>query len=69
MKSGRLTHMEEIPQWLPALAPADSNSDRPMREMVGAMVSGPMKRMKKPMSPEKPTSTWKRDPTMMEPCS
>ena len=61
--------MAEIPQWLPALAPADSNSDRPMREMVGAMVSGPMKRMKRPIRPEKPTTTWKREPTMMEPCN
>lgn len=63
------THMEEMPQWLPALLPAESNSDRPMREMVGAMVSGPMKRMKSPMRPEKPTRTWKREATMMEPCN
>jgi len=61
--------MEEMPQWLPALVPAESNSDRPMREMVGAMVSGPMKRMKNPMRPEKPTRIWKTEATMMEPCN
>ena len=64
-----VTHMVEMPQWLPALVPAESNRDSPMREMVGAMVSGPMKRMKRPMRPEKPTNTWNSEPTIMEPCS
>lgn len=58
-----------MPQWLPALVPAESNSDSPMREIVGAMVRGPMKRRKRPMRPEKPTNTWKSEPTIMEPWS
>lgn len=61
--------MAEMPQWLPALVPAESNRDSPMREMVGAMVRGPMKRMKRPMRPEKPTKTWKSEPTIMDPWS
>lgn len=61
--------MAEMPQWLPALAPAESNNDSPMREMVGAIVRGPMKRMKRPMRPEKPTNTWNSEPTIMEPWS
>lgn len=63
------THIAEMPQWLPALSPAESYSDRPMRETVGAMVRGPMKRMRKPIRPEKPTRTWRTEATMMEPCS
>lgn len=63
------TYMAEMPQWVPALAADDSNSDRPMRVMVGAMVKGPMKRMRKPIMPEKPTTIWRSDATMMEPCS
>lgn len=58
-----------MPQWLPALSPAASYSDRPMRETVGAMVKGPMKRMRKPMRPEKPTRIWRREATMIEPCT
>ena len=58
-----------MPQWFPAFIPAESYRDRPIREMVGAMVRGPMKRMKRPMRPEKPTRTWNKEPTMMEPCS
>lgn len=61
------THIAEMPQWFPALLPAESKRDSPMREIVGAMVRGPMKRMKRPMRPEKPTSTWKTDPTIMDP--
>ena len=63
------TYIVEMPQWLPALVPAESNRDSPMREMVGAMVRGPMKRMKRPMRPEKPTNTWNSEPTIMDPCS
>lgn len=63
------THIAEMPQWFPALLPAESKRDSPMREIVGAMVRGPMKRMKRPMRPEKPTSTWKTDPTIMDPWS
>lgn len=37
--------------------------------MVGAMVKGPMKRMRKPMRPEKPTSIWTQEATMIAPCS
>lgn len=59
--------MEEMPQWCPAFMPAESNSDRPISEIVGAMVKGPMKRMKRPMRPENPTSTWNREPTIIEP--
>lgn len=58
-----------MPQWLPALTPAESYSGSPMREIVGAMVKGPMKRMRKPMHPEKPTTIWMREATMIEPCS
>ena len=61
--------MAEMPQWLPSFSPADSYSARPMRDTVGAMVNGPMKRMRKPMRPEKPTRIWRREATMMEPCS
>lgn len=64
-----VTYIAEMPQWLLILAPAESYSDRPMREIVGAMVRGPMKRMRKPMRPEKPTRTWRREATMIEPCS
>lgn len=64
-----VTHMIATPQWKPALVPAESNRDSPMREMVGAMVRGPMKRMKRPMRPEKPTKIWKSEPTMKEPCN
>lgn len=64
-----VTHMTATPQWWPALVPAESNRDSPMREMVGAMVRGPMKRMKRPMRPEKPTKIWKSEPTMKEPCN
>lgn len=49
--------------------PAESNKDSPIREMVGAIVSGPMNFIKNPMRPEKPTKIWKQEPTMMEPCS
>ncbi len=61
--------MEEMPQWCPAFMPAESNSDRPISEIVGAMVKGPMKRMTRPIRPENPTSTWNREPTMIEPWS
>lgn len=64
-----VTYIAEMPQWLPALSPAESYSEKPMRETVGAMVKGPMKRMRKPMRPEKPTKIWRREATMMEPCT
>lgn len=51
------THIAEMPQWCPAFMPAESNSDRPISEMVGAMVNGPIKRMKRPIRPVNPTST------------
>lgn len=63
------TYMAEIPQWTPASLPAESKRGRATREMVGAMVKGPMKRMRKPMRPEKPTSIWTQEATMMTPCS
>lgn len=59
--------MAEIPQWLPAFIPAESNKESPIREMVGAIVRGPMNRMNRPIRPENPTSIWNREPTMMEP--
>ncbi len=40
-----------------------------MREMVGAMQRGPMKRSIHPMSPENPSTIWKSDASMMAPCS
>lgn len=40
-----------------------------MREIVGAMVRGPMKRIKCPIRPENPTNIWKSEPTMKDPCS
>lgn len=61
--------MAAIPQWDPALLPAESKRGRATREMVGAMVKGPMKRMRKPMTPEKPTSIWTQEATMMAPCN
>lgn len=64
-----VTYIAEMPQWLPAFTPAESYSDRPMSDTVGAMVKGPMKRMRKPMRPEKPTKTWRREATIIEPCS
>lgn len=51
------------------MTPAGSYSDKPIRVMVGAMVSGPMNRMTKPIRPEKPTTIWKREATMIDPCS
>lgn len=64
-----VSYMKEIPQWLPALAPAAFKSDKPMSVTVGAMVKGPTERMRKPMRPEKPTRIWKSEATMMEPCN
>lgn len=59
--------MAEMPQWFPALVPAESNKERPIREMVGAIVRGPMNFINRPMRPVNPTSTWNRDPTIIEP--
>ena len=61
--------MAEMPQWFPAFMPAESKRDRPIREMVGAMVRGPMNFMNRPMRPEKPTRICKQDATMMDPWS
>lgn len=61
--------MAAIPQWIPALSPAESKRGRAIREIVGAMVKGPMKRMRKPMRPEKPTSIWTQEATKTAPCS
>lgn len=62
-----VTYIAEMPRLPPALAPTESYSDRPMRENVGAMVKGPMKRTRKPIGPEKPTKIWRREATMIEP--
>lgn len=64
-----VTYMAEMPQWLPALSPAELYRDKPISEIVGAMVKGPIKRMRKPMRPEKPTRIWRTEATMIEPCN
>lgn len=49
--------------------PAESKRGKATREMVGAMVKGPMKRRRKPMRPEKPTNIWTQEATMTAPCN
>lgn len=61
--------MAEIPQWILALLPAESKRGRATQEIVGAMAKGPMKPMRKPMRPEKPTSIWTQEVTMTAPCN
>lgn len=61
--------MAAMPQCAPASFPADSKRGRATREMVGAIVRGPMNRIRKPIKPEKPTNIWKQEATMMAPCN
>lgn len=44
--SAERTYKAAIPQWAPASLPAELKRGRATREMVGAMVKGPMKRMR-----------------------
>lgn len=49
--------------------PAESKRGKATNEMVGAMVKGPMKRMRNPMRPENPTTIWTQEATIMAPCN
>jgi hypothetical protein len=52
---------------LPAFIAATSKRDSPIRMMVGAIDTGPINRMRTPIKPENPTTTWNRDDIMMAP--
>ena len=52
---------------VPAFPAATLKSDTPTRVIVGAMVSGPMKRRRKPTRPVKPMTIWNNDETIMAP--
>lgn len=47
----------EMYQFLEANEAAAGNSDKPTRQIVGAIDSGPMNRNTKPISPLKPRNT------------
>lgn len=59
--------MTAIYHCLDARSAASLNKDRPIREMVGTMTSGPIKCRNRPMTPLKPMTISKSDETMMAP--
>lgn len=61
------SHSADTPQWDPALSPAVVNTDRPISETVGVMVSGPMYSSSKPGNPQKPITSSTTLETMMAP--
>lgn len=63
----QVTHRAERPQWDPARSPAVVKTDRPMRETVGVMVSGPMYFSSRPGNPHRPMITSTRLDMMMAP--
>ncbi|KAG8138026.1 hypothetical protein E2320_003967 [Naja naja] len=65
----RKTYMAAIPQCSPASFPAELKRGSATKLMVGAIVRGPMNRIKNPMRPEKPTKIWKQDATIIAPCN
>jgi len=60
-------HSPDSPQWEPARSPAVVNTDRPIRETVGVMVSGPMYFSSRPGNPHRPITTSTRLDMMMAP--
>uniref|UniRef100_A0A3B3Y0M6 Uncharacterized protein n=1 Tax=Poecilia mexicana TaxID=48701 RepID=A0A3B3Y0M6_9TELE len=64
---GQVSYKADRPQWAPALSPAVVNTDRPIRETVGVMVSGPMYSNSRPGNPEKPITTSTRLDMIMAP--
>ena len=52
---------------LPASSAADWKSATPTRVIVGAMVSGPMKRRRNPIRPVKPITISNKEETIMAP--
>uniref|UniRef100_A0A2D4NEQ6 Uncharacterized protein n=1 Tax=Micrurus spixii TaxID=129469 RepID=A0A2D4NEQ6_9SAUR len=61
--------MADIPQCSPASFPAELKRGSATKVMVGAIVKGPMNRIKNPMRPEKPTKIWKQDANIIAPCN
>ena len=51
----------------PARSAATLNSPTPIKVIVGAIVRGPMKRRRTPMSPVKPITIWNNADTIMAP--
>lgn len=47
--------MKAMPQCCPASSPAESKRGSATKEMVGAIVRGPMNLIKNPIRPENPT--------------
>ena len=61
------TDIIAIHQWTPLNCAPTSNSDNPIREMVVAIVSGPMNFNNKPTTPKLPKSTWNTADIIMAP--
>ena len=53
--------------YLPACSTATLKSATPTKVIVGAMVSGPMKRRRKPRTPVSPITIWNSDEIIMAP--
>jgi hypothetical protein len=61
------TYNKAIHQLEDAVLAAAPNKESPIRAIVGAMERGPMKRMRTPMTPLKPMTTWKHADAMIAP--